>query len=381
MRRFLFIISSITLLLGAAALTFAVIEYVNTQKIEDVRKSQPVSPELTATVVAEGLEHPWDVDFLPDETVIFTERSGAISTVENGQKRLLGSIADVRATGEGGLLGIAVDPMYETTNFIFACLNSTEGDIRVVRWKLQNNELQAREDIITDIPSAQTGRHSGCQLAFGPDNSLWVGAGDAADETQPQNQSSLGGKILRVDRDGKAAADNPPGPDRRVFSYGHRNIQAIAFYPSLQDTSYGVSVEHGPDRDDEVNELKPGNFGWSPLGGYDENVPMTDVGKFPDAIGSTWSSGDSTIAPSGAAFLRSKEWGRFEGWLAVSVLKDKQLLLLNAENGSVSGERSYFENEFGRLRAATLGPDGGLYVSTDNGTNDKILRISPVARD
>ena len=104
---------------------------------------------------------------------------------------------------------------------------------------------------------------------------------------------------------------------------------------------------------------------------------MTDTNKFPDAIERIWTSGSTTIAPSGAAFLSGSAWGRLEGWLAMSVLKDQKLVLLNLSNGSVSGQQVLFEGEYGRLRAATLGPDDALYVSTDNGTNDAILRIVP----
>jgi glucose/arabinose dehydrogenase len=160
-----------------------------------------------------------------------------------------------------------------------------------------------------------------------------------------------------------------------VYSYGHRNVQALAFYPNIQNGSYGVSVEHGTDRDDEVNELKPGNFGWQAGEGYDESASMTDLAKFPDAVQSVWSSGNPTIAPSGATFLTGDSWGRLNGWLAVAVLKDQKLLLLNVKNGSVGGERVYFEKEYGRLRGATMGPDENLYLTTDNGT-DTILKVT-----
>lgn len=381
MKRFALTIGSILLVITAGLITVVAIKsFDTTGRNQEVARDKGATPELSAAQVISGLDHPWDIDFLPDGTLIVTERPGQLSLVSNGSKVVLESPADVKEGGEGGLMGLAVDPDYTQNNFIYACFNTTSGDIKVARWAVNaaKDGLQDRRNIITGIPAATSGRHSGCQLAFGPDKNLWVGTGDAADEKQPQNLTALGGKILRVTRDGTAANDNPVGQEKRIYSYGHRNLQALVFYDSLQDKSYGLSVEHGPDRDDEVNELRPGNFGWAPGAGYDESVPMTDLKNIPDAIASVWSSGGSTIAPSGAAILKGSSWGRLEGWLAVSVLKDKKLLLLNTINGSVSGERVYFENKYGRLRAATVGPGGELYISTDNGTNDSILRVTTI---
>jgi len=380
MKRLALIAGSVGLVIVAGIATFFILKVIDA---DDDTASQTISttPELSVTRLIEGLDHPWDVDFLPSGTLLFTERSGELSKLADGKKVVIEAPEDVNVVGEGGLLGLAIDPEFARDRFVYACLNSTRGDVRVARWVLDADEASVsdRTDIITGIPSADSGRHSGCQIAFGPDKNLWVGTGDSADESEPQDQDSLGGKILRVNRDGQPADGNPDGPDRRVYSYGHRNTQALAFYDAQRDGSYGVSVEHGSDRDDEVNPLKPGNFGWDPGGGYDETVPMTDLNKFPDAISSIWSSGNPTVAVSGATFLKGEKWGRLDGWLGVSVLKDQKLLLLNITGGSVSGERTLFEGQYGRLRAATLGPDGNLYVSTDNGTDDAIMRISPGA--
>lgn len=375
MRRFLLVIAAIGLVVGAGVLTFSIMRSLDDSDVRVTNGAELSTPGIEATRVLGGLDHPWDIDFLPGGTLLFTERSGTLSRLNDGEKVVIATIPEVEATGEGGLMGLAIDPDFDQNSYVYACYNSVSGDVRVSRWGLEEG-LSQKNDIITGITAAESGRHSGCQVAFGPDGNLWIGTGDAADESQPQDRSELGGKILRVDRDGQPVADNPDGPDKRVYSYGHRNTQALAFYESPRNGSYGLSVEHGPDRDDEINELSAGNFGWAPGAGYDESAPMTDLAKFPDAVPSVWSSGSSTIAPSGAAFLRGQEWGRLEGWLAVAVLKDQKLVLLNIQNGSVSGERSFFESQYGRLRAATLGSDGSLYVSTDNGTDDAIYRVT-----
>lgn len=376
MKRFLVSVGSVLLLVGAGAATLAILKVVE-QRAGPSITSTPAAPQLVATVLVDGLDHPWDIDFLPDDSLIFSERSGQLSLLKDGERTIITAPSDVRATGEGGMMGLAVDPDYAKNSFIYTCYNTEGGDVKVVRWTLTDGTIGARRDIVSDIPANDSGRHSGCQVAFGPDGNLWVGTGDAADEDQPQDRNTLGGKILRVTKDGGVPFDNPEGPDKRIWSYGHRNVQSLAFYPKAQNGSYGLSVEHGPDKDDELNQLVTGNFGWAPGDGYDESVPMTDLTKFRDAEQSVWSSGSSTIAASGAAFLRGSEWGRLDGWLAVTALKGQKLKLLNVTNGSVGGERDELVGKFGRLRAATLGPDEKLYVSTDNGSDDKIIAVSP----
>jgi glucose/arabinose dehydrogenase len=342
----------------------------------------PATPHLTVETVVDGREHIWEVAFLPTGTMLFTERRGVLSALVDGEVRQIAAIEDVRAQGEGGLMGVAVDPAFEQNRYVFACFNSTQGDVRVARWRLSDDlsSLEDRQDIITGMPANTSGRHSGCRIKFGPDDMLWVTAGDAAMGTTPQDPASLGGKILRVTRDGDPAPEGNLGGDfdPRIFSYGHRNMQGLAFLDEPRDGVPGVSVEHGPGLNDEVNLLEPGNFGWDPVPGYNESVPMTDKQKFPDAIDAVWDSGEPTTAPSGAAFVYGEKWGAWQGALAISILKDQRVkFLLFDDNWELTGEQDRFVEEYGRLRAATLGPDQNLYVSTTNGQNDKILRITP----
>lgn len=345
----------------------------------------PGAPTVSSTVLISGLQNPWDIAFLPDSTMLITERSGAVSRIVDGQKSVVFTPSDVVARGEGGMLGLAVDPNFSENHLIYTCFNSDRSglDVRVVRWEIKpdgSGLIKRDKDIVTEIPASPSGRHSGCQIAFGPDGNLWIGTGDAAEESNPQNLSSLGGKILRVTRDGQAVSDNnaPTGADKRIYSWGHRNTQGLAFYGQTIDGSYGISAEHGSSRDDEVNPLSRGNFGWAPGTGYDESVPMTDTNRFPDAIRSIWSSGDPTIAISGADFLRGTQWAAWENRLAVGVLKDKHLLLLELKSdGTIGEQQKLLDSQFGRLRAVVRGPDNALYISTDNSSDDKIIRLSP----
>lgn len=252
----------------------------------------------------------------------------------------------------------------------------------MVRWKLSDDltSMSDRNDIITGMPSNTSGRHSGCRLAFGADGYLWVGTGDAAQGTNPQDPKSLGGKILRVDRDG-----NPPERgnldgnfDPRIYSYGHRNVQGLAMLLSPRNGIYGISVEHGTGKDDEVNVLAPGNFGWDPVPNYNESVAMTNTTKFPNAIPAIWSSGDPTVAPSGATFVYGERWRDWSGDLVLAILKDQRLKALELNDDlQVEKVTDLFVEKFGRLRAAVQGPDGNLYITTDNGEDDKIIRITP----
>ncbi len=343
-----------------------------------------VEPKLTSETVLEGLSNVWDIGFLPDGSAIFTERAGTISAVKTGKKSEIHKVADIWEKGEGGLMGLVVDPDFAKNRFVYACYNTTN-DIRVSRWKV-NAEVTALEEqinIITGMPVNKTtfpGRHSGCRPRFDGEQHLWIGTGDVAIGTHPQDPKSLGGKVLRVDRDGRGVQGNLSAPfDTRIFSYGHRNVQGLALLDKPINGIYGFGIEHGSTEDDEINPLKAGNFGRDPVPGYDDKAPMTDKTKFPDAIEAVWSSGSPTIAPSGATIITGSKWGTFEGKLAVAVLKAKHLrLFIFDQNGKITDEKELFADEFGRLRSAVMGPNNDLYLTTDNGNNtDKIIRIIP----
>ncbi len=344
-------------------------------------------PGLQVSTVLGSLDHPWDLGFTPDGTILLTERPGAISAVVGGQKRVLADPPDVVAASEAGMMGLAIDPKFAENRLLYTCFASTLGgpgnDVRLVRWEVSADytTLFNRLDIITGLPvntAGELGRHSGCRPRFGPDNRLWVGTGDAAVGTVPQNPRSLGGKVLRVNRRGQGVAGNPGGAlDARIWSYGHRNVQGIAFRPG---TGRPFSVEHGPDRDDEVNRPEAGrNYGWDPVPGYNEAVPMTDLGKFPGAVPAVWSSGSPPIAPSGATFLVGGQWGDWDGALAVTALRGQQLRVLRFSwsRATVQSDQTAITDR-GRLRSPVQGPDGNLYLVTDiGGGGGSILRVVP----
>lgn len=363
-------------------------------------------PALDVEVVAKGFEHGWDVGFLPDGRALVTERPGRISIVSGlreGATRttVTADLDDVFVSGEGGLMGMVVHPDFATSRLFTTCQTHQEDgqpkDVRLVTWKLSADGTSAEKvrDLLTGLPIS-TGRHSGCRPTIAPaavndsgEDELFVGTGDVAQGDLPQNRTSLGGKVLRLDLDtGFPLTDNPfissqNERERYVYSYGHRNIQGVAVQPG---TGAIYTAEHGPSNNDEVNLIRAGgNYGWDPsqkgmVDGYDESVPMTDLELYPDAVPAVWQSGERTQAICGAAFLEGEQWGALDGALVITALKGSKLLVLTlAEDGSVEEVAVPEETDgpFGRLRAARLGPDGALYVTTTNGDDDQLLRITP----
>lgn len=334
------------------------------------------TPTFSVTTVVSGLTIPWDVRFLPRGTMLFTERPGRLNAFVKGQVRVLAAPADVRAVGEGGMTGLAIDPNFRNNRHVYTCMNTTAGDIKVVKWRINRSRTHASRvgTLVAGIPQFVTGRHSGCRLRVGPDRRLWITTGDAATGTNPQNLASLGGKVLRVNRvTGAGVAGNIAG---RVYTYGHRNVQGLTFRPGNR---HPFTAEHGPNRDDEVNVLVAGgNYGWNPVPDYNESVPMTDLAEFPNAVPAKWSSGFPTIAPSGITFLNNAKWRDWNGGMVMATLAGEHLRLLffNASDNLV-GQRAMLTGP-GRMRAVTTRPNGDLYVTTSNGPGiDRILRIRP----
>lgn len=348
----------------------------------------PGAPTLAVTTVVSGLDHPWEVAFTPDGTMLVTERIGRIGAVIGGTRRILAAPSDVVASSEGGMLGLAVDPGFATNRRIYTCFQSVAAgrDVRVARWTVSADytSLSGRADIVVGIPlsASNPGRHSGCRLAFGPDGALWVTTGDAVRTDTSQNPQSLGGKILRVTTDGAPAPGNPgvvnpaSGLDPRIFTLGHRNVQGLAFRPS---DGRAFSVEQGTNCDDEVNlPVASGNYGWNPgaLGFYNEVAPMTDTATVPGARAAVWSSGCPTIATSGAGFVVGPQWGSWDGGLVTAALAGTQLRVLQFDAAGALVSQSVALTDRGRLRTARQGPDGALCVLTD-ATAGSILRVVP----
>ena len=347
-------------------------------------ESEPV-PSITVRTLVSGLTIPWDIAFTPNGTMLYTQRSGVLSSrLKDGTVRTVtADMSDLFASGETGLMAIVVDPEFETNRRFYTCQGHSGPEVQVIAWTMNSDfsvATRASDPLVGGIPAdASDGRHGGCRLRFGPAGYLWIATGDAAVGTHPQDASSLGGKVLRVNSATGTAADGNPTAGSLVYSYGHRNVQGLALRPGTNEM---WSIEHGPTFDDEINLLVAGgNYGWDPVPGYDESVSMTDTTKFPDAVEAKWSSGNTTYATSGGVFLDGDIWGAWEGRLAVATLKDRRLRLFEFDDdGTYAGQNSpsALKNLYARFRTPILGPDGALYITTSNGFgNDQILRVTP----
>ena len=350
---------------------------------EEVVAAAEEAPDLSIVTLVSGLGIPWGIAFAPDGTMLFTERSGDLSVrlTDGTVRAVTADMADLVARGEGGLMAIVVDPNFSTNRRFYTCQVHTGPEVQVIAWTMNSTYTEATratDPLVGGLPAAGSGRHSGCRMRFGNDGYLWIGTGDAATGTVPQDSDSLGGKVLRVNAStGAAAPGNPSGS--RVYSYGHRNIQGLALRPGSNQM---WAVEHGPSTDDEINLITAGgNYGWDPVPGYNESVAMTDLVKFPDAVEAKWSTGAPTLAMSGGVFLEGDRWGDWEGRLAVASLKDQSLRLFEfTDDGAFVGQVvvSDVRNTYGRLRTPMMGPDGALYLTTSRGgTRDRILQIIP----
>lgn len=342
------------------------------------------APNLSARVVQDGLVIPWDVAFAPEGQMFVTERPGRVRVFASGRPdaALLATtvIPKVRAEGESGVMGIALDHNFAVNRFAYVCASrqvSAGWRNQVIRYHVGNGwRLNFDRYIIRSRMRAST-VHNGCGVEEGPDHKLWITMGDANRPMDAQNPHRLNGKVLRVNRDGTVPADNPiwPGDSAPtiVYSIGHRNPQGISFKPGNHRP---YAAEHGPERDDEINWIRAGrNYGWPCVTGKNHHT-----GECPGTYTlPAWSSEGPTLATSGCTFVDDSSWGTWNKNLFVSTLKESDLrrLTVNPGDWRLTMRATLYNNRWGRLRAAVMAPSGKLFLTTSNGTNDKVVRITP----
>lgn len=330
-------------------------------------------PILNSFVFRAGLRNVWDVAFAPDGRLFATERVGNLliySSTQPGAAQLANlAVPGVRQNGEGGLMSVELDPGFATNGYLYLCASRDDGTYRnqVIRYIVRDNTLVFDRFVIRDGMLANS-IHNGCRIRFGPDGKLWVTMGDAGNGTNAQNPNRLNGKVLRVNGDGTIPSDNPivAGATARtaVYTLGNRNPQGLTFEPG---TGRPFEVEHGDSTHDEINILVAGgNYGYPTYRG-----PVNRAGFIDPA----WSSGNVTLATSGGEFLRGAQWGLWSGSLVVATLKEQDLRRFELFDNTARQADVLFNATWGRLRTPRLAPDGSLFLTTDNGTNDMIIRI------
>lgn len=320
----------------------------------------PVEQSTDQSTVATDLDVPWGTAFLPDGSALLTLRDEArLLHVRDGQDPVdLGRVDGVEPGGEGGLLGVAVSPTFASDRTVFLYLTAAS-DNRVVRVTFEDGRPAQQRAILTGIPKA--GNHNGGRLGFGPDGFLYVTTGDAGQPDRSQDRGSLGGKILRITPDGTPAPGNP-FEGSPVWSYGHRNVQGIAWAPD--GTMY--ASEFGQNTWDELNRIEPGkNYGWplvegrQPRAGFVE--PLVQ-----------WTTSDAS--PSGIAYADGAVW--------MAGLRGESLWRIPVSGNTAGQPQRLLQGEYGRLRDVVVAPDGRLWVLSNNTSrgssapdDDKLLAI------
>ena len=347
-------------------------------------RMQAAGDPFVVTVVASGLDTPWDLAWGPDGMIWFSERGGRISRLDpaTGAHALAGSIS-VSQTGEGGLMGIAFHPDFAREPWVYAM--HTYGGMfrtknRLVRMRWDGHTLGPVQPLLEGIPGA--GIHDGSRIVVGPDRMLYVTSGDAGSADVAQDRAALGGKVLRLTLDGKPAPDNPFG--NATWSYGHRNSQGLVFHPA---TGVLYETEHGPSDNDEVNIIRRGgNYGWPNVHGMcdDDSGPERDFCRRNSVVEplAVWTP---TVAITGADFYLSD---RIRGWrgslLATSLKADTLFRFTLSPDGSrIVAHEELLKGRFGRLRDVLVAPNGDVYVATSNRDgrgspardDDRIIRL------
>lgn len=342
------------------------------------------SDDYIITVVAEGLEYPWSLAFLPNNEMLVTERAGRLRMIRNGVlvDYDVRGLPDIYVHGQGGLFDVLVDPDFEKNSLIYLSFSSGSGSenaLHVVSARLQGSTLHDVQTILEVSPTKNTPHHFGGRMAFLPDGSLLVSSGDGFDfREQAQSLDSLLGKILRINTDGSIPDDNPfvGRNDARpeIFSYGHRNPQGVVV---SQEGKIWIH-EHGPKGGDELNLIVPGiNYGW-PAITYGMDYSGAYVSPFTTADGMQqpvihWTP---SIAPAGMAQYHGEAFPDWQGKLFVTALAEKSLRRLTLEGDSVVAQELMLTELNMRLRDVRTGPDGFLYVLTDSDSG-AVLRLTP----
>ena len=338
--------------------------------VTNIFKSDKLTVKLDT--IATGLNVVWGMAFLPDGSLLVTERGGKLFKVKNRKNTEVKGVPDVLAEGQGGLLDVILHPDFKENQLIYFSYSKPRGNkatTAVMQAKLEGNKLIDQKIIFEALPYASTRHHYGSRLVFDKNGYLFISVGERGNEKEnPQSLENSLGKIHRINADGTIPSDNPfkdrSGKPTSLYCYGNRNPQGLAIHPVTGEL---WETEHGPRGGDEINVIMPGlNYGW-PLTSYGINYNGTTITDKSTAPGIEdpllyWLP---SIAPSGTAFVTGDNYMPWKGALLVGSLRFKYLNLCYLDGKKITGQEKLLKN-IGRLRDVRMAPDGYIYVAVEN---------------
>jgi len=371
-------------------LMLAPLAYFGPLQAQNIQAFESAKQAFEVQTVVSGLARPWGMVFLPDGDMLITERGGRLRRIKDGRlmPQAVAGLPDIKAVGQGGLLGIALHPDFATTHWVYLSYSAGENDrisTEVMRGRLRGNRLEAVETIFSAAPKTKGGRHFGSRLLFDREGLLYISLGDRGfspslcDKQPAQQLNNHLGSLIRLNDDGSVPADNPfvgrNDIKPEIYTWGNRNMQGMVLNPK---TGQVWTHEHGPQGGDEINIMQAGmNYGWPVITdgvNYGSGTKICE-GSVKDGMQQPIYTWVPSIAPSGMAFYNGDKLPDWRGDLFVGSLKFGLLVRLEIDGNRVVGEERLLDGKYGRIRDVVQGPQGYLYLLTDS-DNGALLRLS-----
>ena len=337
--------------------------------------------------LAKGLEHPWSIAFLPNKSILISERAGRLRLYQNGRldSKPVGNLPKIVDSGQGGLFDVTLHPDFRKNQLLYLAYAARgQGGVhtRVTRYRYDAkvHALADARQIFDASPKASGGRHFGGRMVFDRQGYLYITLGDRGDMDRAQDTAEHSGSVIRLHDDGRVPSDNPLRAIARakpeIYSFGHRNPQGMALHPK---TGAIWTHEHGARGGDEINIIRPGrNYGWPVIThGINYDGSKIGIGKSAPGMEQPLYYWVPSIAPAGMAFYTGNKFPKWVNSLFVGALRGETLVRLELKGDQAVKEERLLQNAVGRIRDVRMGPDGFLYLATDD-SDGRLLRLEPI---